>query len=41
MRAFEKKACRSFDAVIAVSKEDREQMRNDYGVTAVFEVPPA
>ena len=39
MRAFEKKACRSFDAVIAVSKEDREQMRNDYGVTAVFEVP--
>lgn len=39
MRAFEKKACRSFDAVVAVSQEDCEQMRNEYGVTAVFEVP--
>ncbi len=39
MRSFEKKACRSFDAVVAVSKEDCEQMRNDYGVTAVSEVP--
>jgi polysaccharide biosynthesis protein PslH len=39
MRAFEKRACRSFDAVVAVSKEDCEQMQHDYGVTSVFEVP--
>jgi sugar transferase (PEP-CTERM/EpsH1 system associated) len=39
MRAFEKKACRNFDAVVAVSQEDCEQMRNEYDVAAVFEVP--
>src|SRR6185295_9551926 len=39
MRAFEAKACRRFDSVVAVSSEDREQMRNEYGVSAVFDVP--
>ena len=39
MERFEKEACRRFDAVIAVSVEDRDQMREEYGVNAVFEVP--
>jgi sugar transferase (PEP-CTERM/EpsH1 system associated) len=39
MKIFEKETCRRFDTVIAVSKEDRDQMREEYGVTAVFEVP--
>src|ERR1041385_7473158 len=39
MRRFEKEMCRRFDAVIAVSREDRDQMREEYGVKAVFEVP--
>ena len=39
MERFEKEACRRFDAVIAVSVEDRNQMREEYGVNAVFEVP--
>jgi sugar transferase (PEP-CTERM/EpsH1 system associated) len=39
MRAFERRMCRQFDAVVAVSTEDREQMQNDYGVTTVFDVP--
>jgi glycosyltransferase involved in cell wall biosynthesis len=39
MVKFEKEMCRSFDAVIAVSAEDRDQMRDEYGVKAVFEVP--
>jgi glycosyltransferase involved in cell wall biosynthesis len=39
MQRFEKEACRRFDAVIAVSAEDRDQMRDEYGVNAVFEVP--
>lgn len=39
MRRFEKEMCRSFDAVIAVSVEDRDQMREEYGLDAVFEVP--
>ena len=39
MERFEKEACRRFDAVIAVSVEDRDQMREEYGVDAVFEVP--
>jgi sugar transferase (PEP-CTERM/EpsH1 system associated) len=39
MSAFEKRACGSFDTVVAVSKEDCEQMQKDYGATAVFEVP--
>ena len=39
MERFEKEMCRRFDAVIAVSAEDRDQMREEYGVNAVFEVP--
>ena len=39
MRAFERRACRRFDAVVAVSKEDCEQMQNEYGVQSVFEIP--
>lgn len=39
MLRFEKETCRRFDAVIAVSAEDRDQMREEYGVKAVFEVP--
>lgn len=39
MVRFEKEMCRRFDAVIAVSAEDRDQMREEYGVKDVFEVP--
>ena len=39
MRAFERKMCRRFDSVVAVSSEDREQMRNEYRVESVFDVP--
>jgi glycosyltransferase involved in cell wall biosynthesis len=39
MRAFERRMCRRFDSVVAVSQEDREQMGSEYGVDAVFEVP--
>jgi sugar transferase (PEP-CTERM/EpsH1 system associated) len=39
MRAFEGVMCRRFDRVIAVSREDREVMRREYGVTAVDDVP--
>jgi sugar transferase (PEP-CTERM/EpsH1 system associated) len=39
MRTFERRMCRRFDAVVAVSTEDREQMQNDYGAAAVFDVP--
>lgn len=39
MRAFERSTCRRFDAVVAVSNEDREQMHNQYGLQSVFEVP--
>jgi sugar transferase (PEP-CTERM/EpsH1 system associated) len=39
MRAFERKMCRRFDSVVAVSSEDREQMQNEYGVESVFDVP--
>ena len=39
MRAFERKMCRRFAAVVAVSSEDREQLRQDYGVKSVFDVP--
>ena len=39
MVRFEKEMCRRFDAVIAVSAEDRDQMREEYGVSEVFEVP--
>jgi sugar transferase (PEP-CTERM/EpsH1 system associated) len=39
MWQFEKQMCRRFDSVIAVSADDREQMKNEYGATAVFDVP--
>lgn len=39
MYRFEKETCRRFDAVIAVSTEDRDQMREEYGVSDVFDVP--
>jgi sugar transferase (PEP-CTERM/EpsH1 system associated) len=39
MRSFEKRMCRNFNAVVAVSGEDRDQMQLDYGVDAVFEIP--
>jgi sugar transferase (PEP-CTERM/EpsH1 system associated) len=38
-RAFERAACRRFDQVIAVSREDSELMRRDYGVETVADVP--
>jgi sugar transferase (PEP-CTERM/EpsH1 system associated) len=39
MRRFEGEMCRRFDSVIAVSADDREQMNNEYGARAVFDVP--
>jgi sugar transferase (PEP-CTERM/EpsH1 system associated) len=39
MRAFERKMCRRFDSVVAVSSEDRELMQNEYHVESVFDVP--
>ena len=39
MCRFENETCRRFDSVVAVSVEDRDQMRKEYGVGAVFEVP--
>lgn len=39
MRAFERKMCRRFDSVVAVSSEDREQIQNESGVESVFDVP--
>jgi glycosyltransferase involved in cell wall biosynthesis len=39
MRTFEGRLCRKFDAIVAVSAEDREQMRTEYELDAVFDVP--
>lgn len=39
MRSFERKACAQFDSVVAVSREDRELMQQEYDVNAVYEVP--
>jgi sugar transferase (PEP-CTERM/EpsH1 system associated) len=39
MWQFEKEMCRRFDCVIAVSADDREQMKREYGAQAVFDVP--
>lgn len=39
MSAFERRMCRSFDAVVAVSPEDCEQMQEHYGVQNIFDVP--
>lgn len=38
-RAYERAACRRFDYVAAVSREDREMMRREYGVERVEDVP--
>jgi sugar transferase (PEP-CTERM/EpsH1 system associated) len=37
--AYERAACRRFDRVVAVSREDAEQMRREYGVEQVSDVP--
>ena len=39
MRAFEAKACPMFDCVVAVSREDREMMRQEYAIENVYDVP--
>jgi sugar transferase (PEP-CTERM/EpsH1 system associated) len=36
---YERAACRRFDSVVAVSREDSETMRKDYGVETVAEIP--
>jgi polysaccharide biosynthesis protein PslH len=36
---YERAACRRFDRVVAVSLEDRERMRSDYGLSDVSDVP--
>jgi len=38
-RRFERAECRRFDAVVAVSREDAELMRREYGVAEVADVP--
>lgn len=39
MRRYEQQACRRFDAVVAVSREDAEHFRRQYGVAEVYDVP--
>ena len=39
MRRFEQEMCMRFPCVIAVSADDREQMKREYGAKAVFDVP--
>jgi glycosyltransferase involved in cell wall biosynthesis len=39
MHAFEAKMCPLFDCVIAVSREDRELMQQEYGVKEIYDVP--
>jgi polysaccharide biosynthesis protein PslH len=39
MRRFEREMCGRFDSVIAVSADDRDQMKDEYGAEAVFDVP--
>ena len=38
-RAYERAACRRFDQVIAVSREDRETMEREYEIKSVADVP--
>ena len=39
MLRFEEEMCRRFDCVIAVSAEDRDQIKREYGAETVFDVP--
>lgn len=39
MLPYERKSCREFDAVIAVSDVDRDQMRKEFGIAHVYDVP--
>ena len=39
MHAFEAKMCPLFDCVIAVSREDRDLMQQEYGVKEIYDVP--
>jgi len=39
MRAYEQWACREFDSVVAVSENDRNVFRDQYGVNEVYDVP--
>jgi sugar transferase (PEP-CTERM/EpsH1 system associated) len=38
-RAYERAACRRFDQVVAVSREDADEMRRDYNLDSVADVP--
>jgi sugar transferase (PEP-CTERM/EpsH1 system associated) len=38
-RSYERAACNRFDAVVAVSREDRQLMMNEYGVKHVDDIP--
>jgi glycosyltransferase involved in cell wall biosynthesis len=39
MLRYERETCRAFDAVIAVSEPDSRQMRNEFGIRNVYDVP--
>ncbi|MFN2531066.1 MAG: glycosyltransferase [Pyrinomonadaceae bacterium] len=39
MRQFELDSCNRFDAVVSVSRDDKDRITNDYGVADVFDVP--
>lgn len=39
MRAFEQEICRRLDCVVAVSREDRQMMKHEYGIHAIYDVP--
>ncbi len=39
MYRYERDACRAFNAVIAVSRADRDEMRDEFGVSEVYDVP--
>jgi sugar transferase (PEP-CTERM/EpsH1 system associated) len=39
MRHYERQACHQFDAVVAVSREDADHFRQQYGVPNVYDVP--
>lgn len=39
MQAFERKACRRYDAVVAVSPQDRAMIEQEYGAPVVLDIP--